>query len=320
MIDVDGAVFRPGEPGYDTGRDGFQLAGRHRPEVVVAAAGAADARPRRLVPGDELFGALLGGDELFGVVTGMEIGLVPVTRLYGGGLYFPASAEIVAAWRDWTATVPDGLTSAVGLIPVPDVPEAPGPLRGRHVAHVRIAHLGEAAEGDRIVAPLRAAGPVLADTLRELPFTESASISNDPEAAHAYAGTGVLLDGLDPAAAFGLADPGAEVPCIVQVRHLGGALAGPSPALVGHRDARYVLHVVTPLDGRDPGAVRAAHRSLAGTLKGAGTFLNFQYGPATAEQVRAAYDPGAYRELVRLKKAYDPANLFRFNHNVPPAG
>ncbi|GAA3143991.1 FAD-binding oxidoreductase [Planomonospora alba] len=435
MIRTRGPVFRPGEAGYDAERDGFQQAGRHRPDLVVAAAGAddvraaveyaaardlpvavqatghglavtaeggvlvatramadvrvdpgartawvaagarwqrvieeaarhglaplsgssphvgavgytlggglgllarrygyaadhvrafeivtADARVRRLVPGDELFGALLGGGGNFGVVTGMEIALVPVTRLYGGGLYFPASAEAVAAWRDWTRAVPDELTSAIGLIPFPDVPAVPEPLRGRHVLHVRVAFSGDAAAGERLVAPLRAAGPLLRDTLRELPYTESASISDDPPFAHAYAGTGVLLDDLDPAAAFEAADPEAEPPCIVQVRHLGGALAAPSPTLVGHRRARYALHVVTPLDGRDPAAVRAAHRSLAGTLKGSGTFLNFQYGPATAEQVRAAYEPDVYAELARLKAVHDPGNLFRFNHNIPPAG
>jgi hypothetical protein len=41
---------------------------------------------------------------------------------------------------------------------------------------------------------------------------------------------------------------------------------------------------------------------------------------ATPEQVRAAYEPGTYRELTRLKAACDPANLFRLNHNIPPAG
>jgi FAD/FMN-containing dehydrogenase len=435
MKRVNGPVFHPGEAGYDEERDGFQLAGRHRPELIVAATGAADVRaaveyaatanlpvavqatghglsiaadrgvlvatramtgvridaaartawlaagvrwrqvieeaarhglaplsgsspdvgavgytlggglgllarqygyaadhvravevvtadgrPRRLTPGDELFGALLGGGGNFGVVTGMEIGLVPVTRVYGGGLYYPATADVLAAWRDWTALVPDELTSGIGLVPVPDLPQVPEPLRGRHIAHIRIAYTGDAASGERLVAPLRAAGPVLMDTLGDLPYTESGSISNDPPYAHAYTGVAAMLDELDVATVFELGGPDADVPCVLQVRHLGGALAKPSATVIGNRDARYVLYVLSALDGLDTAAVTATHRRLIDAVRVSGTFPNFHYGPVTAEQVRTAYDPGTYRELTRLKAAYDPTNMFRFNHNIPPAG
>lgn len=283
-------------------------------EVVTA-----DARPHRLTPDDELFGALLGGGGNFGVVTGLEIGLLPVTRLYGGGLHFPASADVLRAWRDWTETVPDELTSSIALIPLPDLPTVAEALRGRHVAHVRIAYTGDAASGERLVAPLRQAGPILLDTLGELPYTESGTISNDPPFAHAYTGASAMLGDLDVDTAFELAGPGAAVPVVLQVRHLGGALAKPSAAVIGHRDARYVLHVVSGLDGQDPAAVRAAHRHLTKALNSSGAFPNFHYGPATAEQVRSAYDPDTYRRLTRLKAAHDPANLFRFGFAIPPA-
>ncbi|MFF3668745.1 FAD-binding oxidoreductase [Microtetraspora malaysiensis] len=434
MIHVNGPVLRPGDAGYDEERTGFQLAERHRPQVIVRAAGPEDvraavahaaaanlpvavqatghgvavpaeegvlistramtgvrvdpaartawleagarwgqvidaaarhglaplsgssphvgavgytlggglgllarrygyaadhvraielvtagARRIRLTPDDELFPALLGGGGNFGVVTGMEIGLVPVTRLYGGGLHFPATADVLEAWRDWTATVPDELTSAIALAPMPDLPVVPAPLRGRHIAHVRIAYTGDPSVGERLVAPLRTAGPVLMDTLRELPYTESGSISNDPPFAHAYRSETAMLGRLDAATVFDLAGPGAAVPCVLQVRHLGGALAKPSPAVVGHRDAEYALYVLSVLDGHDPAAVEETHRRLVGALGGSGTFLNFHYGPATAEQVRAAYDADAWLRLTRLKAGHDPDNMFRFNHNIAPA-
>ncbi|MFF5211615.1 hypothetical protein [Streptosporangium sp. NPDC000396] len=117
--------------------------------------------------------------------------------------------------------------------------------------------------GERLVAPLRAAGPVLMDTLGDLSYTESGSISNDPPFAHAYTGTSAMLDELDVATAFDLAGPGAAVPCVLQVRHLGGALTRPSAAVIGHRDARYALHVVSGLDGLD-GLVPATSRKPTG--------------------------------------------------------
>jgi len=37
----------------------------------------------------------------------------------------------------------------------------------------------------------------------------------------------------------------------------------------------------------------------------------------SAARVREAY-AGAWERLVAVKKRYDPANLFRLNHNIPP--
>jgi FAD/FMN-containing dehydrogenase len=33
----------------------------------------------------------------------------------------------------------------------------------------------------------------------------------------------------------------------------------------------------------------------------------------------AAYGPAKYERLVAVKRAYDPENLFRVNHNIPPS-
>ena len=47
----------------------------------------------------DLFWALRGGGEPLGVVTGMEIGLVPVPVVYGGGLHFDAAHAADGAGR-----------------------------------------------------------------------------------------------------------------------------------------------------------------------------------------------------------------------------
>ncbi|GIF71574.1 BBE domain-containing protein [Asanoa siamensis] len=41
---------------------------------------------------------------------------------------------------------------------------------------------------------------------------------------------------------------------------------------------------------------------------------------AAAGGARRGYEPATYERLARIKRAYDPANLFRFNHNIAPAG
>ncbi|MFI2511465.1 FAD-binding oxidoreductase [Streptomyces sp. NPDC018972] len=125
----------------------------------------ADGEQRHVSPQTEpdLYGALLGGRDNFGIVTGMEFGLVPVVRLYGGGLFYDAEQApgLLEAYAGWTTTVPDEMNSSVALIPFPDDPQVPEPMRGRRVWHVRIAFTGSAEDGTRLVEPLRRFGPRL---------------------------------------------------------------------------------------------------------------------------------------------------------------
>jgi FAD/FMN-containing dehydrogenase len=47
-------------------------------------------------------------------------------------------------------------------------------------------------------------------------------------------------------------------------------------------------------------------------------FLSADEG-TTPERLRAAYGEERYDRLARVKKTYDPRNLFRMNHNIVPA-
>ncbi|MCF6470416.1 FAD-binding oxidoreductase [Nonomuraea sp. MG754425] len=279
----------------------------------------ADAEPRHVTPDDDLFWALVGGRGNFGVVTALEISLVPVRRLYGGALYFDQVETALRTWRDWTHALPDEMTSSIAVIPFPDVPQAPFP--GRTVAHVRIAFNGDPEEGEELVRPLRAIGPRLADTVGELPYTGTAAIHNDPEHPSGYFATHSLLRALPEV------EPLLGVRGVVEVRHLGGALTKPqgAPNSVGNRDAQYLAAVLSPglPPGADLAALRPAHDAVADALSPwatGGQVLNFLYaGNAGPEQVRRAYEPADYDRLTRLKTEWDPANLFRMNHNIPPA-
>ncbi|MDN3359885.1 FAD-binding oxidoreductase [Actinomadura sp. DC4] len=330
LAPLNGSAPHTGAIGYTLG-GGLGLLSRrygyaadHVREIDVVTA---DARLRHVTAESEpdLFWALRGGRDNFGVVTGLRIGLVPVTRLYGGGLFFPRdlAAGALVAFAEWTRALPEETTASVGMIPYPDVPGVPEPLRGRHVTHVRVAHLGDAASGERLVAPLRAVGPRLLDTLAEMPYAESGSIYNDPTRPHAYSGSAITLSGLDATAArtvFEEAGPDAPVPRVVDLRHLGGALARTPevPSAVGHRDAAYLLRV---LSADASAEARAAHERVFAAMRPwatGGRSLNFLYDDDPA-QVREAYEPEDLRRLAGLKAAYDPANVFRLNHNIAPA-
>jgi FAD/FMN-containing dehydrogenase len=49
-----------------------------------------------------------------------------------------------------------------------------------------------------------------------------------------------------------------------------------------------------------------------------GVYVNFLMDEGE-ERVRQAYGPEKYDRLRALKDRYDPENLFRLNHNIPPS-
>lgn len=295
-------------------------------EVVTA-----DGTARRVTPErePELFWALRGGGHRLGVVTGLEIGLVAVERLYGGSIAFDgaSAAEVVRGYLEWTRTVPDALTSSPAALLHPYMPQLPQELRGRYVISLRVAFTGSVAEGERLVAPLRAIGtaashgshgtaaPILSDSLREMPYTESHTIHSDPPFPHAYYGDSAVLGELDAertVQAFERAGPRAPMMTVVQLNHLGGAqAAGPAVAsAVPYRDARYLLRLLSPLDGTDVASVRALYGEVERVLEPAvmGRSLNFSFGGG--DRTAGFHDAETAKRLAGLVSQYDPAGLF----------
>jgi hypothetical protein len=48
-------------------------------------------------------------------------------------------------------------------------------------------------------------------------------------------------------------------------------------------------------------------------------FLGFEEGAELRTQIRDSYLPSTWERLVALKDRWDPTNLFRRNHNIPPS-
>ncbi|GAA2500038.1 FAD-binding oxidoreductase [Streptomyces longisporus] len=281
----------------------------------------ADGRLRHVTRDSDpdLYWALLGGGHNFGIVTELEIGLVPVRTLYGGSLAFDGRqvdpAALLQAYEQWTRTVPDGLTSSFAAVPYPDIPALPPHLRGRYVVSVRVAYTG--ADGEQLVAPLRELGPVLADSLREMPYAESHTIHSDPDFPHAYYGDSAVLSELDVERAgevLAAVGPDAGGPmCVLQINHLGGALARSAPNSVPYREGRFLVRLLTVGEREAARAVLDPAFALLAPVT-IGRALNFAFGGG--DRTEGLYDAGTLKRLAELKSSYDPANLFRRNYNL----
>jgi hypothetical protein len=151
-----------------------------------------------VTPGGDLFRADAGHepDLLWAVRGGGGVGVVTALemRLYTGDLLFPIerAAEVLHAWREWTPTVPDEVTSIGHLLRVPPLPEVPEPLRGRAFAILETAYLGDAGTGAELIQPLRRLGPEV-DTVAMIPAAALGQLNMDPSQPVPAAGDGAFL-------------------------------------------------------------------------------------------------------------------------------
>jgi UDP-N-acetylenolpyruvoylglucosamine reductase len=276
----------------------------------------------------DLFWALRGGGGSFGVVTAMEFALFPITQAYAGVLWYPIErgSEVLHAWAELTrAPIPHELTTVGRFLKLPPIPQIPEPVRGKSFAIVEAYHLGDPAQADQLLAPLRALGPVN-DTITTVPVPALSHLHMDPEQPAPGTGDGMLIDQLpgDAVDAFVQATgPAAAFPLTsVELRHLGGEFrqARPGHGALASIDAQYGLHAVgmTPvpdLVAPVTAQVEAVKGALAPWAAGQ-MYLNFA---ETQHPAAPFWTEQAYQRLRQIKANVDPGDLIRSNHPIPPA-
>jgi hypothetical protein len=111
---------------------------------------------------------------------------------------------------------------------------------------------------------------------------------------------------------------------LIQFRGLGGAMAevDEMATAFAHRQQRYFLAIIGIwLDAAEDGAL---HHGWTDALwrairpDGSGVYVNFLENEGE-ERVREAYPAETYERLAKIKRHYDPENVFRFNQNISPA-
>jgi FAD/FMN-containing dehydrogenase len=276
----------------------------------------------------DLFWALRGGGGNFGVVTAVEIGLFDVQTAYAGMLVWPAdrAAEVLKAWVRWSETAPEEITTSARLMNLPPIPDIPEPFRGRSLVVIDGAYTGTPACAIEALRPLRELGPEM-DTFATIPTSALIQIHMDPPEPVPAVGDGGMLGRLDDAAidAFvAAAGPDSGSPLLLaELRHAGGA-AGRAPAghgATGALEGAYVFFAagmaITP-------ELAAAIAAFLPRLKAAiePWTAGREYWNFTEREVADAsgfFEPGVYARLQQVKAAYDPDDVFRGNHRIPPA-
>ena len=335
----------PGGVVSDTGVAGLTLGGgmgwlrrRHglsADNVIAAEVVLADGSIVRTSETErpELLWGLRGGGGNFGVVTAFEFRLHPLgPEVAFANVLYPLSAahevlrgheRIVAA--DTAGTI--STLAVLGHVPPLDVFE-PSLHEAPFVAVLGM-FAGPAEKGMAALQPLRGLAKPLVDFSGTVPYTEAQTVFDaDYPAGHHYYWKSQRLPSLSDVAIAALIEQIDAAPSghsTIDLWLNGGAMSavGPDATAFGPRDPGYLLSPEANWDdpSTDAENIAWARDVLASVDAEAagGSYLNF---PGMFEEgstlVRTSFGP-TYDRLAKLKREYDPDNIFRRNQNVAPA-
>jgi FAD/FMN-containing dehydrogenase len=276
----------------------------------------------------ELFWGLRGAGANFGVATSFELGLHPFDgRLHRSLRIYPADEihELWGLFRDFSRSAPDMTTAIFVIAFAREEDDYPDAMKGRPIVLISTNHSGLAEDVERDLAPL-ARGPKPA-VVHEGPqvYTE---VQTSTDLANAWGGRTFILGGyigdLTPAHLDAYVDHLSKVvgEGSVAITAQGGAIGRVADdAMAFHgRSAPFDISADTAWEGSELDAA-AAHwtRDAMAIVQDdllVGRYINEN---SDVGDVRQSYGDAKYERLRALKRAWDPDNVFRLNHNIEPA-
>ncbi|MGF9760947.1 FAD-binding oxidoreductase [Microvirga sp. 0TCS3.31] len=279
----------------------------------------------------DLFWGLRGGGGNFGVVTDFTFELQPLgPTILAGLVAWPAdeAPTVLAFLRDFMADAPDEVGLMANLRLAPALPMFPEHLHGRPIIGLVATYAGPVEEGERVLAPVRALGHPVLDTIAPKPYVAHQKFLDPavPHGRHYYWKshrlgplTGDVIDTICEHLAT-ISSPLSTVPIFC----FGGAMSrvAEDATAFPHRDASHDINIVAswlPERAGDADRHRAWVRGFFDALAphSRGVYVNFTSDDAQT-RVQEAYSPLQWERLRTLKTAWDPDNVFRGNANIPP--
>ncbi len=286
----------------------------------------------------DLFWALRGGGGgSFGVVTSLTLRTHPASALALGFLSWPWSAAkaVIAAWQEWMRLAPDALWSNLHL----DADRSGAQLTLYAVYSGSVASLN--AQLDRLdaLAGIRASRSVGSRSFMDTMMVDAGCLGRSVSQCHlvgetpdgvlqreTYAGKSIVATAPLSTDAIAVLTKGLEGPIqgsswSVIYDALGGAVTrlAPEATAFPHRGALGVLQFVQSWPADSPTAqslFRAYHESVR-KLAGPAAYAN--YADPDLVDWAEAYWGANYPRLQRVKRAYDPKELFTFAQAIHPA-
>lgn len=322
-----GGLTLGGGFGWISRKHGLAIDNLVSAEVVTADGKLLTARADE---NPDLFWGIRGGGGNFGIVTSFEFKCVEIgPKVYSGLIIkkFEDTKAYMQFHRDYARSLPDEMTAWMVVRHAPPLPFLPTVVHGKMVLIVPFVWLGEEAEGARLVAPIREATAPHGEAIGMNPWVawQSGFDGLVEHGARNYWKSHHLKelsdDCIDRVIEFAGSMPSDEIE--VFIPHMEGApsrVSADETAYV-HRYTPFVLNIHTRWrdisdDKKNLAWARDFHSATEPFAQG--VYVNF-LSDEGEERVRAAYTPEVWDRLVRVKKKYDPKNLFQMNQNIKPS-
>jgi FAD/FMN-containing dehydrogenase len=277
----------------------------------------------------DLFWAIRGGGGNFGVVTSFLFKAHPVHTQYAGPMLYELSetVDVMKWYRTFITKAPRELNGFFAFLIVPPGPPFPEHLHNKKMCGIVWAYSGNVKKGPSVFKPIRKFKAPALDLVGPIPNPVLNSMFDPlyPPGLQWYWKADFVRELSDEAIALH-AEHGAKLPTLLSTMHMypidGAAARVKSDATAwAYRDAKWASVIV----GVDPDPAKrdqittwardywaALHPHSAG-----GAYVNFMMDEGE-ERVKATYGKN-FAKLQKVKKKYDPQNVFRSNQNIKPA-
>jgi FAD/FMN-containing dehydrogenase len=319
-----------GGVGWLRGAHGLCVDNLESVEIVVADG--------RLVTASEnenadLFWAIRGGGGNFGVVTGFTFRLhpIPPTLMFCGPAYPESRAsELIRVWRDFMLEAPARLSSYAEFSTIPRDPAYPEEAWDKRVISLAAVYDGPPEEGEALVAPLRNLGSPVADFSAIMPYRAIQTLYDPifPKGRDRCYWKSLYLTALSDQAIDDVVGYLARRPSDMTFASIwwmgeGVRAVSADATAFGDRSAPYMVSFDAIWSGPsdDVANIQWAREAWTDMRRyGSGRmYLNFPGHGEDDDLVRSALGGEIYARLARVKRVYDPENLFRMNQNIRPA-
>ncbi|HXS54490.1 MAG TPA: FAD-binding oxidoreductase [Hanamia sp.] len=276
----------------------------------------------------DLFWAIRGGGGNFGVVTSFKFQAHPVKNVYGGPTLWPIekTQEMMEWYDQFINNAPDDLNGFFAQLIVPG-PPFPEPLHHKKFCGVVWCYTGDMSKAEEMFKPVLDTNPVF-QHLGEMPYPAIQRLFDGllPPGLQWYWRADFFNESEAPRREKHL-EFGSKIPTPLSQMHLypvSGAAGrvGNDETAWAYRDAKYAGVIV----GVDPDPANA--EKITSWCKDyweelhpyscGGAYLNFIMNEGQ-DRIKASYK-GNYDRLAKIKKKYDPDNLFSVNQNILPEG